>query len=91
MVRRTRTLSKGRLREIQSIRDQDIDYSGIPEIDDSFWQRAERHMPQPKQSVNVRLDADVLDWLKSKGKGYQTRLNATLRALMESDRRAPRQ
>lgn len=48
-------------------------------------------MPQPKQSVNVRLDADVLDWLKSKGKGYQTRLNATLRALMESDRKAPRQ
>ena len=43
-------------------------------------------MPQPKKAVYVRLDADVLDWLKSKGKGYQTRMNARLRALMESDR-----
>ena len=43
-------------------------------------------MPQPKKAVYVRLDADVLDWLKSQGKGYQTRMNAMLRALMESDR-----
>ena len=43
-------------------------------------------MPQPKKAVYVRLEADVLDWLKSKGKGYQTRMNAMLRALMEIDR-----
>ena len=35
-----------------------------------------------KQSTTVRLDADVLQWLKAKGKGYQTRLNAILREAM---------
>ena len=79
------SISKKRLADIESIPDQDIDYSEIPEADDDFWRRAELHMPQPKQGVYVRLDADVLAWLKSKGKGYQTRLNAMLRVLMESD------
>ena len=76
-----------RLREIESIQDKDIDYSDIPEADESFWRRAELQMPEPKKGIHVRLDADILDWLKSKGKGYQTRMNAMLRTLMESDRR----
>ena len=77
-------ISKTRLESIRSIRDEDIDYSEIPEADEEFWSRAELHMPQPKKGVYVRLDRDVLEWLKSKGKGYQTRMNAMLRALMES-------
>ena len=81
------SISAKRLREIEAIKDEDIDYSDIPEADESFWRRAELQMPQPKKGVYVRLDTDVLDWLKSKGKGYQTRMNAMLRALMESDRR----
>ena len=80
------SISTKRLREIEAIQDKDIDYSDIPEADASFWRRAEFQMPQPKKGVYVRLDADVLDWLKSKGKGYQTRMNAMLRALMESGR-----
>ncbi len=80
------SISTKRLREIEAIQDEDIDYSDIPEADASFWRRAELQMPQPKKGVYVRLDADVLDWLKSKGKGYQTRMNAMLRALMESGR-----
>jgi uncharacterized protein (DUF4415 family) len=80
------SISKERLKKTEEIEDGDIDYSDIPEADESFWQRAELHMPQPKKAVYVRLDADVLAWLKSKGKGYQTRMNAMLRVLMESDR-----
>lgn len=79
------TISKKRLNEIEAIPDDAIDYSDIPEADEDFWKRAELHMPQPKKGVYVRLDADVLAWLKSKGKGYQTRMNAMLRALMDSD------
>ena len=79
-------ISTKRLREIETIKDEDIDYSDIPEADESFWRRAELQMPQPKKGVYVRLDTDVLDWLKSKGKGYQTRMNAMLRVLMENDR-----
>lgn len=81
-------ISKKRLDAIGSIRDENIDFSEIPEADDRFWSRADFHMPRPKKGVYVRLDQDVLEWLKSKGKGYQTRMNAMLRALMESDRSA---
>ena len=78
-------ISEKRLKEIRAIRDEDIDCSEIPEAGPDFWERAELHMPEPKKGVYVRLDTDVLTWLKSKGKGYQTRLNAILRALMEHD------
>ncbi|MGH9340195.1 MAG: BrnA antitoxin family protein [Acidobacteriota bacterium] len=81
------SISKKRLKEIEAIKDKDIDYSDIPEADESFWRRAELHMPEPKKGIYVRLDPDVIKWLKSKGKGYQTRMNAMLRTLMESERR----
>ena len=77
------SISKKRLKELEAIKDEDIDYSDIPEADEDFWKRAELRMPQPKKGIYVRLDPDVLDWLKSKGKGYQTRMNAMLRAMME--------
>ena len=35
-----------------------------------------------KKTINVRLDADIIEWLKSSGKGYQTRMNAILREAM---------
>ena len=63
------SISKRRLRELKAIKDEDIDYSDIPELDEDFWKRAELHMPQPKKGVYVRLDTDVLDWLKSEGQG----------------------
>ena len=78
--------SAKRLKEIEAIRDQEIDYAEIPEADESFWQRVELQMPQPKKGIYIRLDTDVIDWLKSKGKGYQTRMNAMLRELMRSEK-----
>ena len=53
---------------------------------ESFWQRVELQLPQPKKGIYIRLDTDVIDWLKSKGKGYQTRMNAMLRELMRSEK-----
>lgn len=46
------------------------------------WSRAQVTMPRPKQAVSVRLDADVLDFFKAGGKGYQTRINMVLRSYM---------
>lgn len=83
-------ISKERLNELDAIKDEDIDYSDIPELDESFWSRAVVHMPESKKGLYIRLDPDILDWLKSRGKGYQTRLNAMLRALMENDQKAPK-
>ncbi len=78
------TISKKRKKEIEALRDEDIDYSDIPETDAAFWESAEIQMPEPKQGVYIRLDADILDWLKKEGKGYQTRINAILRTYYEA-------
>ena len=43
-------------------------------------------MPEPKKAVSLRIDPDILDFFKSQGKGYQTRMNAVLRAYMEAKR-----
>jgi uncharacterized protein (DUF4415 family) len=49
-----------------------------------FWEDAKVVMPKPKQTVTMRLDQDLLDWLKQQGPGYQTRINAILRAYYEA-------
>ena len=62
----------------------DIDYSDIPPLKDDFWANAVSNpLYKPtKQIATVRIDSDVLLWLKSQGKGYQTRMNAILRQAM---------
>jgi len=64
--------------------DTDIDCSDIPELDDEFLIRAIRSpLYKPtKTGTYIRLDADVLEWFKRKGRGYQTRINAGLREIM---------
>jgi uncharacterized protein (DUF4415 family) len=67
--------------------DSDIDYSDIPPLGDEFFTKAAGPWPPEKQQLTIRLDADVLAWLKSGGRGYQTRINRILRAAMESQPR----
>ena len=83
------TISRQRLKEIEGIRDEDIDYSDIPETDAAFWANAELRIPQTKKGVYLRLDQDVLEWLKAQGPGYQARINTILRAYMEARRTSP--
>jgi uncharacterized protein (DUF4415 family) len=66
------------------MRDRDIDTSGIPPTGD--WSKAAvgKFYRPIKKPLTIRLDADVLAWLKGQGKGYQTRINALLRSSMES-------
>lgn len=67
--------------------DSEIDVSDIPELTEEFWRNAVRNpLYRPvKKQLTVRLDADVLAWLRRSGKGYQTRLNMLLRAAMLQD------
>ncbi|MBI3208699.1 MAG: BrnA antitoxin family protein [Candidatus Solibacter usitatus] len=51
--------------------------------DIEFWKTARVVVPQAKQTITIRLDADLLEWLR-KGKGYQTRINAVLRTYMDA-------
>jgi uncharacterized protein (DUF4415 family) len=66
------------------MKDSDIDYSDIPPLGDEFFKKATVAWPPAKQQLTIRLDADVLNWLKANGRGYQTRINHILRAAMES-------
>lgn len=68
---------------LNAMSDEDIDTSDIPELDDNFFQQAELHLPV-KKPVTIRLDADVLEWFKGQGQGYQTRINNLLRKYMEA-------
>ena len=61
-----------------------IDYSDIPPLGEEFFTKATVPWPPVKHQLTLRLDADVLAWLKSNGRGYQTRINRILRAAMES-------
>ena len=51
--------------------------------DEAFWRTAKVVWPTPKQVVTMRLDADLLEWLRQE-RGYQTRVNAILRAYMDA-------
>ena len=75
---------KAELKALAARPDSEIDYSDIPPVTDAFWKNA---MPNPfykpiKTHASVRIDADVLAWLKGQGKGYQTMMNAILRDAM---------
>ncbi len=69
---------------LQALSDSQVDTSDMHELPQEFWQNAVRNpfYKPTKTATTVRVDSDVLIWLKSKGKGYQTRLNVILREAM---------
>ena len=75
---------KSDLARVDRMKDVDIDYSDIPALDKSFFTKATEAWPPVKRQLTIRLDADVLNWLKANGRGYQTRINRILRVAMES-------
>ncbi|HWF11945.1 MAG TPA: BrnA antitoxin family protein [Bryobacteraceae bacterium] len=75
---------KSDLARVDRMKDGEIDYSDIPPLDKSFFTKAAEAWPPAKQQLTIRLDADVLTWLRANGRGYQTRINRILRAAMES-------
>ncbi len=77
--------------KLKAMRDEDIDTSDIPEITDWSGAVRGRFYRPVKKPVTVRVDADVLAWLKSSGKGYQTKINSLLRdAMTQSSKRRKR-
>ena len=84
-------LTEAQLEDLKSLAerpDEEIDYSDIPEVTDFSGFEVGKFYRPVKESVTVRLDADVVHWLKQGGKGYQTRLNAILRREMGKSRKA---
>lgn len=66
--------------------DQDIDYGDTPAFDEAFLRDVDMTFSPGKKSVTLRLDTDVLEWMKAQGKGYQSRINAILRAYYNAHR-----
>jgi len=75
------------LRKLAAKQDTEVDLSDIPEIREIPSDAVIGRFYRPKKiSVTIRLDADVVAWLKARGGGYQTRINTYLRQLMQQSR-----
>ena len=82
-------ITKERLEEIKAF--NNTDFSDCPELTDeqlaqmtpSHYRNIANYKPI-KKTINVRIDADVIEWLQSAGRGYQTRINSILREAMLS-------
>ena len=76
---------RAELRALAAQPDSAIDFSDIPPLSEEFWRSAQRNpLYRPvKQQLTLRLDADIVAWLRATGPGYQTRLNNLLRQAMQ--------
>ena len=86
-MRGSKKFIKSDLARIDTLKDADIDYSEIPDLStlgEEFWAKAVVKRAEPKAQVTIRVDREVLDWFKAQGKGYQSRMNAVLRAYKEA-------
>ena len=72
------SISEKRLKELAAMKDEDIDYSDIPELGEEFWKNAIVVYPDRTTPVTLRVKKSVLEIYKAQGKGYQTRMNAVL-------------
>ncbi len=74
-------------KRFDTLKGQEIDFSDIPELTPEMFARAVvRRGLRPiarKKQLTIRVDSDVLNWYRKQGPGYQTRMNALLRAYME--------
>jgi uncharacterized protein (DUF4415 family) len=77
------------LQKLAARKDREIDLTDIPEIRETPSGAVIGKFYRPKKTtVTIRLDADVVAWMKASGEGYQTRINAYLRQLMQRSRKA---
>jgi uncharacterized protein (DUF4415 family) len=77
---------------VRALTDEDIDRAIVDDPDaapiwtEEEWARARVVWPQGKAPVTLRLDKDIIAWFKVRGRGYQTRINAVLRAFVEAQK-----
>jgi len=83
-MRKTNTGRASEIRALKRMKETEIDTTDLPPVSD--WSRVVvgKFYRPIKKPLTIRLDADVLAWLKGAGSGYQTRINALLRRAMET-------
>ncbi len=92
-MKKKSTMVRYSLSDIRAIRERGGDPTrpDAPEAESlgaDFWKSARVVMPPGKTSVHLRLDRDVVEWFRARGKGHLTRMNAVLRAYVESEKRS---
>jgi uncharacterized protein (DUF4415 family) len=87
-MKRSNITKESQTERLDKMTDQDIDLTDVPEISPELFARAVvRHglkSVERKELITIRVDRDVLTWFRAQGRGYQTRINALLRAYMEA-------
>ena len=78
--------SRTDLEALASMPDEQIDYSDIPPLPEAFFKRAAVWQPQPKVSVTVDLDVDILEWFKVEADDWQSRIQTALRLYVEANK-----
>ena len=88
-MNKTSNVTAKKLTALNAKPENDIDFSDIPATNADMWQGAKRgQFYRPiKQQLTIRVDSDILAWLKSQGKGYQSRMNDILRSAMQNNSR----
>jgi uncharacterized protein (DUF4415 family) len=89
---RRQGLDKTDWAKVDAMTEEELEASIAADPDDVHepidWSTVILGLPPRKQAIKLRIDADVLDWFKATGKGYQTRMNNVLRAFVESRKRS---
>ena len=92
-MKKSATSSKSQTdwKRVDALKDEDIDFSDSREIPPEMFARAMvRRGLKPvrrKEQLTLRIDSDVVEWFKRRGQGYQTKINALLRAYVEAHKR----
>ena len=66
------------------MKDENIDFSDIPELDEQFWSNASLVEPDRTEQITMRIKRSVLDFFRAHGKGYQTRINRVLESYVRA-------
>lgn len=85
----SRTLTDSQMAQLRALEGRAPDTADIPEAPAENWQHAQRgeFWKPRKQAISLRVDMDILDWLRRQGPGYQTTINRILRERMLADHR----
>ncbi|WP_044206171.1 BrnA antitoxin family protein [Coleofasciculus chthonoplastes] len=70
---------------LESMSDEDIDYSDIPPLTDEFFESATLRIPSDKARHLIQIDPDVIAWFKAQDTEYKTLINTVLRRYIESN------
>lgn len=76
--------SKTNFEKLRKSNDNEINYTDIPKTTVDFWKDADLFIPSDKVHLSLRLDEDVVTFFKTKGKGYQTKINSVLKSYVRS-------